>query len=185
MKNLVNWTKTFFIGVLVVGCSSREKKTEEPAKLTLPVVQLSRQSTTLQRDYVTTLEAVRNVEIRARVSGFLEKIYVDEGQTVRQGQLLFSLNAAEYKVGLDKARASLRSALAGAKTAEVEVGRVKLLVDKKIVSPPNWNWQRLNSMPPVPRLKRPNPLNPQLHSDWPMQAFGHLSMGLSTAFPSK
>ncbi|WP_460971799.1 efflux RND transporter periplasmic adaptor subunit [Spirosoma migulaei] len=134
MKNRTRWT-TLLMSALVVGCSSRETKTEEPEKLTLPVVKLSRQTTTLQRDYVTTLEAVRNVEIRARVSGFLEKIYVDEGQTVRQGQLLFSLNAAEYKVGLDKARASLRSAEAGAKTAEVEVGRVKLLVDKKIVSP--------------------------------------------------
>lgn len=135
MENLVRWTKGLLISALVAGCSAHGTKTEEPEKLTLPVVQLARQSTTLQRDYVTTLEAVRNVEIRARVSGFLEKIYVDEGQTVKQGQLLFSLNAAEYKVGLDKARASLKSAQAGAKTAEVEVDRVKLLVDKKIVSP--------------------------------------------------
>ena len=125
----------FLLGVLLSGCSGSETKTEEPEKLTLPVVQLTRQSTTLQRDYVTTMEAVRNVEIRARVSGFLEKIHVDEGQTVHRGQLLFSLNAAEYRVGLDKARATLRSAVAGAKTAEVEVGRVKLLVDKKIISP--------------------------------------------------
>lgn len=134
MKNILS-VAVLFVGVLAEGCSSRETKTEEPEKLTLPVVQLTQQPTTLQRDYVTTLEAVRNVEIRARVSGFLEKIHVDEGQTVRQGQLLFSLNAAEYRVGLDKARAALRSAVAGAKTAEVEVGRVKLLVDKKIISP--------------------------------------------------
>ncbi|GAB4020540.1 efflux RND transporter periplasmic adaptor subunit [Spirosoma koreense] len=122
---------------LLAGCTTKdaERSTDPPEKLTIPVVQLTRQPTTLQRDYVTTLEAVRNVEIRARVSGFLEKIYVDEGQSVHQGQLLFSLNAAEYRVGLDKARAALRSAQAGAKTAEVEVDRVKLLVDKKIVSP--------------------------------------------------
>ncbi|GAB3696175.1 efflux RND transporter periplasmic adaptor subunit [Spirosoma flavus] len=81
------------------------------------------------------MEAVRNVEIRARVSGFLDKIYVDEGQTVHKGQLLFTLNPAEYRVTLDKAKAALRSAAASAKTAEVEVNRVKLLVDKKIISP--------------------------------------------------
>ncbi|GAB3956569.1 efflux RND transporter periplasmic adaptor subunit [Spirosoma harenae] len=133
MKNLLK-LPAIFLGLLVAGCSGGETKTEEPEKLKLPVVKLARQSTTLQRDYVTTLEAVRNVEIRARVSGFLEKIYVDEGQSVRQGQLLFSLNAAEYKVGLDKAKASLKSAEATAKTAEVEVGRVKLLVEKKVIS---------------------------------------------------
>jgi membrane fusion protein (multidrug efflux system) len=134
MKNLITLS-TLLTGVWLIGCSGSDTKTEQPEKLKLPVVQLSRKSTTLQRDYVTTLEAVRNVEIRARVSGFLEKIHVDEGQTVRKGQLLFSLNAAEYRVELDKARAALRSATAEAKTAEVEVGRVKLLVDKKIVSP--------------------------------------------------
>lgn len=134
MKNLLT-VSTLLTSVWLVGCSGGETKTDQPEKLTLPVVQLSRKSTTLQREYVTNLEAVRNVEIRARVSGFLEKIHVDEGQAVRQGQLLFSLNAAEYRVELDKARAALRSATAEAKTAEVEVGRVKLLVDKKIVSP--------------------------------------------------
>ncbi|MBD2704205.1 efflux RND transporter periplasmic adaptor subunit [Spirosoma sp. BT702] len=126
---------TLFFGALLVGCSGTETKTEETEKLKLPVVKLSRKSTTLQREYVTTMEAVRNVEIRARVSGFLDKIYVDEGQPVHKGQLLFTLNPAEYRVNLDKAQAALRSAIAGAKTAEVEVDRVKLLVDKKIISP--------------------------------------------------
>ncbi|GAB4036581.1 efflux RND transporter periplasmic adaptor subunit [Spirosoma gilvum] len=134
MKNRLQFP-TVLMCVWLVGCTGKGTQTEQPEKLTLPVVQLTRQSTTLQRDYVTTLEAVRNVEIRARVSGFLEKIYVDEGQSVQQGQLLFSLNAAEYKVGLDKAKATLKSAEATAKTAEVEVTRVKLLVEKKIVSP--------------------------------------------------
>lgn len=123
--------------LLLVGCATGDKaqseKTDE--KLTLPVVQLRQQPTTLHREYVSTLEAVRNVEIRARVSGFIEKIHVDEGQSVRQGQLLFTINGAEYRTEADKARAALRNAVAGAKTAEVEVGRVKLLVNKNIISP--------------------------------------------------
>ncbi|WP_420150153.1 efflux RND transporter periplasmic adaptor subunit [Spirosoma sp.] len=136
MKKTVSLS-TLLTCAMLVGCATKDKETntDQPEKLKVPVVQLSQRPTTVQRDYVTTLEAVRNVEIRARVSGFLEKIYVDEGQSVRQGQLLFSLNAAEYRVGLEKAQATLRSAIAGAKTAEVEVDRVKLLVDKKIVSP--------------------------------------------------
>lgn len=104
-------------------------------KLTLPVVELLPQKTQLHKEYVSTLEAVRNVEIRARVSGFLERIHVDEGQRVHKGQVLFSLNTAEYQVETDKAQAALKTAQAEAKTAEVEVSRVKLLLAKNVVSP--------------------------------------------------
>lgn len=122
---------------LLAGCATKDKEseTEQPETLTLPVVQLTRQNTTLKRDYVGRLEATQNVEIRARVSGFLEKIYVDEGQMVHRGQLLFKLNEAEYQAEFDRANANLKSAVANARTAEVEMGRVQLLVDKKIVSP--------------------------------------------------
>ncbi|GAB3750435.1 efflux RND transporter periplasmic adaptor subunit [Spirosoma pomorum] len=123
------------VGLLAVGCADRKTDADQSAeKLTLPVVALKRQNTALHREYVSTLEAVQNVEIRARVSGFLEKIHVDEGQPVRQGQLLFTLNAAEYRAEADKARAAHKNAVANAKTAEVEVERVKLLIAKNVVS---------------------------------------------------
>lgn len=135
MKKSVG-VSALLIGVWLSGCQSKEAQTDHPKeKLTLPVVEISRQPTQLQREYVSTLEAVRNVEIRARVTGFLEKIHVDEGQRVHKGQILFSLNAAEYQVEADKAKAALKIAQAEAKTAEVEVGRVKLLLENKVVSP--------------------------------------------------
>lgn len=134
MKNTKMLT-ALVVGMVMAGCQKTETKTDQPETLTLPVVKLARQSTTLKKEYVGTLEAVRNVEIRARVSGFLEKIFVDEGQPVRQGQLLFKLNEAEYQAELDKAKANLKSAIATAQTAEVELGRVKLLVEKNVVSP--------------------------------------------------
>ncbi|AKD55537.1 efflux RND transporter periplasmic adaptor subunit [Spirosoma radiotolerans] len=123
--------------LLMTGCATKNKEseTEQSETLTLPVVQLTRQNTTLKRDYVSRLEATQNVEIRARVSGYLEKIYVDEGQMVHKGQLLFKLNEAEYQAEFDRANANLKSAVANARTAEVEMGRVQLLVEKKIVSP--------------------------------------------------
>jgi membrane fusion protein (multidrug efflux system) len=123
------------VGLLAVGCADRKPDADQSdEKLTLPVVALKRQNTALHREYVSTLEAVQNVEIRARVSGFLEKIHVDEGQPVRQGQLLFTLNAAEYRAETDKAKAAYKNAVANAKTAEVEVERVKLLIAKNVVS---------------------------------------------------
>ncbi len=136
MRNTVRLT-ALLAGILLVGCATKDKETatDQAETLTLPVVQLTRKTTTLKRDYVSRLEATQNVEIRARVSGFLEKIFVDEGQMVRKGQLLFNLNEAEYQAEFDRASANLKSAVAKAKTDEVEMGRVQLLVDKKIVSP--------------------------------------------------
>lgn len=128
-------TTSILLAAFFSACTSDEKKTEATTEQVLPVVQLAEQSTTLHREYVGNIEATRNVEIRARVSGFLDKIFVDEGMPVRKGQLLFQINPAEYKTELAKAEAALKSAEAAAKAAEVEMGRVKLLVDKKVVSP--------------------------------------------------
>lgn len=133
MKNISAAT-LLIIGSLLVGCSAQKKEEEQNEERVLPVVQLSTQPTTLEREYVGDLEAVRNVEIRARVSGFLDKILIDEGQPVRKGQLLFQLNTAEYQMEVSKANAALKSATAGAKAAEVELERVKLLVDNKVIS---------------------------------------------------
>ncbi|WPP49464.1 efflux RND transporter periplasmic adaptor subunit [Catalinimonas niigatensis] len=90
--------------------------------------------TTLHYSYVADVQAVQNVELRARVQGFLEKVYVDEGQEVKKGQLLFKINDEEYKAELAKAKANLKSAIAEAKAAELEVDRLRVLVDKNVIS---------------------------------------------------
>lgn len=101
---------------------------------TLPVTTLVTKDTLLHRSYVTDIQAVQNVEIRARVNGFLDKIYIDEGQEVKKGQLLFGISDAEYRAELTKAKAVLSSMIAESKSAALETDRVKLLVDKKVVA---------------------------------------------------
>ncbi|RYF76839.1 MAG: efflux RND transporter periplasmic adaptor subunit [Cytophagaceae bacterium] len=125
---------TLFIFAVLVGCSAKNETKEEAKNQEFPTIQLTNQNTTLDRDYAGNLEAVQNVEIRARIAGYLDKILVDEGQSVHKGQLLFQLNAAEYQAELAKAQASLESAIAQSKSVEVESERVKLLVDKNIIS---------------------------------------------------
>lgn len=73
----------------------------------LPVTRVLVKDTNLYREYVADIQAVQNVELRARVQGFLERIYVDEGQFVKKGQLLFKINDEEYRAELAKANANL------------------------------------------------------------------------------
>ncbi|KAB7728161.1 efflux RND transporter periplasmic adaptor subunit [Rudanella paleaurantiibacter] len=128
-------TFALLLTTILAGCSNQSDTKKEESDPAVPVIQLTQRDATLDNDYAGHLEAVQNVEVRARVSGYLDKILVDEGRPVRKGQLLFQLNPAEYQVKVAEAQASLESAQAQAQSAEVEMGRVKLLVDKNVISP--------------------------------------------------
>jgi len=134
MKNILGWS-LLAVSVGIAGCNA-DQKTDRPEadEKVLPVTRIAARDTVLLHEYVGDIQAVRNVEIRARVSGFLDKIYVDEGQAVRRGQPLFGINDEEYRAELARAKANRQSAIAEAKTAELELDRVRLLVDKKVIS---------------------------------------------------
>jgi membrane fusion protein (multidrug efflux system) len=120
--------------IWLTGCGVKGNTEKKIKDIELPVFQLRSKDTTLNRSYVASINAYQNVELRAKVSGFLEGILVDEGQYVKKGQLMFRLNDAEFKVQVSEAKAMLTSAMAEVKSAEVELRRVQSLVDKKIVT---------------------------------------------------
>lgn len=122
--------------VVIAACESKKPAAETgaaPPKV-LPVTNVLMKDTNLFREYVADIQAVQNVELRARVQGFLERIYVDEGQVVKKGQILFKINDEEYRAELAKANANLESSIAEAKASELEVGRLKVMVEKKVIS---------------------------------------------------
>ena len=123
------------IALLLSGCTKEKPTRTTPGEMqTLPVTEIFAKDTTLHRSYVADVQAVRNVELRARVQGFLERIHVDEGQAVTKGQRLFKINDEEYKAELAKSKANLKSAIAEAKAAELEVDRLRVLVDKNVIA---------------------------------------------------
>ncbi len=89
---------------------------------------------TVEREHVGEIHAVRRVELRARVKGYLEAVKVDEGQAVRAGDLLFSIGARELQHDQSKARAATQSAAAELKAARLEQGNMRLLFEKKIIA---------------------------------------------------
>lgn len=127
--------KFLFICAFMAGCTaSGNIENENKEVQLLPVTQLITRDTIIHQEYVGDIHAIQNVEIRARVQGYLEKVYVDEGREVKKGQLLFRINEAEYQAEFAKTEANLKNAIAEAKAAELEMKRVKLLVEKKVVS---------------------------------------------------
>src|SRR6478735_11666177 len=92
------------------ACSSNSaEKVEQLKPEEYPVTNVFRRNLNIPLEYVANIQAVQNVEIRARVEGYLEDIYVDEGKTVTKGQLLFKINDEEYHAEVNRAKASIAS----------------------------------------------------------------------------
>ncbi len=116
------------------ACDDTGSNKEAEMVRKVPVTELIEKDVVMHHEYVTDIQALQNVEIRARVDGYLDHIYVDEGQDVRKGQLLFKINDDEYKAQLAKAKAILETEIAEAKALGFEVDRTKVLVEKSVIS---------------------------------------------------
>ncbi|MBT9393075.1 efflux RND transporter periplasmic adaptor subunit [Hymenobacter sp. NST-14] len=115
------------VGVVAGGtsCSKEHKEKEEQVKflVTSPL----QKDTTVTKEYVSQIHAYQHIEVRALEKGYLQKIYVDEGQRVQQGQLMFQIMPMVYKAELQKSKAE-------ANYVGIEYQNTKLLADKNVVS---------------------------------------------------
>jgi membrane fusion protein (multidrug efflux system) len=117
----------FGLGAIVClascGTHAEEKIEAEKYLVTSPL----RVDTSFTKEYVAQIRSIRNIEIRTQEKGFLQTIYVDEGQFVKAGQLLFKIMPKIYEAELLKAQAETAA-------AEIELQNTKALVDKNVVS---------------------------------------------------
>lgn len=120
---------TIILAVLAfVSCGKKQEQAAAPTgPIPYPVQTVAKEDATVYQEYTANLEGQQNVEIRPKVNGFIQKIYVDEGQVVKKGQLLFKLETNTLSQDASAAKANVTA-------AQVEVDRLKPLVDRKIIS---------------------------------------------------
>jgi len=113
----------------VVCCTScgshKEEEKEEETKFL--VTSALKKDTLVTRKYVCQIHSVSHIELRALERGYLEKIFVDEGQVLRKGQPMFQIMPMLYKAELQKVQAE-------ANLAEIEFQNTKALADSNVVS---------------------------------------------------
>lgn len=85
-------------------------------------------------DFPATIQGQQIIEIRPKIDGYVEAIYVQEGAAVKKGQLLFRISNPQYEQEVITAAASIKSAEADVDAAKMQVAKVKPLVEKDIVS---------------------------------------------------
>ncbi len=121
--------------VVLNSCTEGNSKEKAEEEVIVPVLELQPESVEVPQTYIADIQAIQFVEVRSKVSGFVDRIFVDEGQFVKKGQTLFQLSSAEHNELVNSARASLMKAKAEQSASKVEMERLKILVDKKIISP--------------------------------------------------
>jgi membrane fusion protein (multidrug efflux system) len=110
---------------LLTACGHNEHNEHESSTYvaTLPV----QTDTSIYQEYVCQIRSIQHIELRALEKGYLQKIYVDEGKSVKKGQLLFQIIPVVYQAEAAKAQAELSF-------AEIEYQNTKALADSNIVS---------------------------------------------------
>ena len=84
--------------------------------------------------YPATIKGTQDIEVRPQVSGFIVKLYVDEGATVRKGQPLFLIDPTQYKAAVDQADAAVKTAESSLRTVELTEKNKHMLFEKQIIS---------------------------------------------------
>lgn len=130
MKSII----TFCALILLCGCS--QPKTTPPVAEAPPteVITIATASATTEHDYTASIQGKTDVEIRPQVNGFLEKVFIDEGQYVTAGQPLFKINSQSYTAQTNNASASLQAAEAAITNAQLEIDKLTPLVQNKVIS---------------------------------------------------
>ncbi len=111
---------------LAASCHSAHAEPKEEGRFvaTTPL----RRDTELTKEYVAQIRAIQHIEVRALEKGYLQSVFVDEGQQVATGHPLFQLMPLVYQAEVQKAQAE-------ANLSEIELKNTKILADKNVVSP--------------------------------------------------
>jgi membrane fusion protein, multidrug efflux system len=138
MKTVKQITILVLIDILFIfsSCSSKQQGNKQMANQIKEylVQEVTPKDITLYQEFPATLEGEQTVEIRPRVAGYIEKIFVDEGDFVKKGQVLFQLNANDIRAQVRSAEAQVKVAESQVATAKINLEKTEPLVEKNIVS---------------------------------------------------
>lgn len=120
--------------ILAPGCAKKNAATATPPTVEAGVITVTARPVTLTRELPGRSSAFRVAEVRARVSGIVQKRLFEEGSDVKAGQPLYQIDPAPYQAALDSARAALARAEAGAASDRLQEQRAKQLIGSKAIS---------------------------------------------------
>lgn len=119
------------------SCGGSQQQQQAPAP-EIATITLSPSTSEVESAYPALIKGKTDIAIRPQVTGFITKVHVDEGQHVRKGQTLFTIDQVQFKAAVDQAAAAVSAAQTAVKTAQLTADNKKMLLDKNIISPYEW-----------------------------------------------
>jgi RND family efflux transporter MFP subunit len=133
----------FVLFQLAAGCAKKPQPQPPPPKVT--VVRPERKEITEYLESTGTTQAVNTVQLVARVSGYLDKVFFHDGQMVKKGQPLFLIQQDTYQAGLQQAEGQVMALKAQLEYAQAQLERYTALLPRKAAAQTdvdNWRYQR-------------------------------------------
>lgn len=131
LKRIAIYLLLFSLTICFYACGESALPNDEQL-LKVDFIKLSDDTATTTKKYPGSIEGTVNVDVKAQVSGYLEKIYVEEGAYVKQGEPLFRIKADVYNAQVNSSTAAYQAALAAEQNALLEVEKIKPLVEGKV-----------------------------------------------------
>ncbi len=119
--------------VILPACKGKDQQ-QGGAAPELAVMTVSESDASLENVLPATLEGMNDVEIRPQITGFLTKVHVKDGEFVKKGQLLFTIDKVQLQAAVDQAQAAVAVAQANVNTAQTNANNNKILLEKNIIS---------------------------------------------------
>lgn len=126
------------LGVVGASCGGDKKDAEQAAQgqqvQKVATMTLALQNAENQKEYPAKMEGKTDIAIRPQVTGFITKVHVDEGQHVKKGQVLFTLDQVQFQAAVENAMAAVNSAQTAVNTASMTAETKRQLFEKNIIS---------------------------------------------------
>jgi RND family efflux transporter MFP subunit len=122
------------LAALLAGCNQSQQQAKGPPAPAVTVAKPVQRTVVDQDEYVGRFVAVNSVEIRSRLSGYLSEIHFKDGQMVKQGDLLFTIDRRPFEIALEQMRANLAQARANLAFAEGDLQRGQSLLSNKTIT---------------------------------------------------
>jgi membrane fusion protein, multidrug efflux system len=141
-------TRGILLGFLLLaahalpGCDSKPVAGSAPAPPSVAVARPLQKTITEWDEYTGRFTAVETVEVRARVSGFIDSVHFSEGQIVKQGDLLFVIDPRPYRLAVEQAKADVERAKARLEIATLDVQRAAPLVRSQTLTEREFDTRR-------------------------------------------
>lgn len=130
------------LSVLLAGCDDSVAKNAVPQAPTVSAANVVVKSISQWDSFNGRIEAVESVQLRPRVSGYIDKVNYTDGQEVKKGEVLFTIDDRTYRAALEQAQATLARAKTQASLARSEANRTDKLVNTNVVSREEWEQRR-------------------------------------------